>query len=451
MTENTDTQNDDISDDQTNIDDDLVQDDKVDDGGDVRQDDIVDEDVPDNDQDVANESFFHKHWKIVGGGVGILAILGALLASISTGIDVISLWQDNRVATPTPIPTATPEPFEPAAEGESLIIVLPFHVTASGSSEAHLLIYEAIGERLQELGLNDVRVEINRNTVLELAERESAQTLGERYNAAMVIWGTESRTSVRVNFLNIKEPEIDAGDEQVQVIAPETLVGAQFIEGHLAGQLTFLSLFAVGQAVVAEGHLAAAIPIMEAAVGNISEEMIAEGLAAPEAAADAYFWMGWLYHMPPTQQFQDAATAYEQSLVFAPEDSDSLGNLGLVYLSLSDYETAADYHEQALAIAQEVRDKQSEVNNLSNLGSVSYSLGEYEESINYSEQALAIAQEISDKNSKAASLGNLGNVYYSLGEYETSASYYEQALAIAQEVGDKQKEATNLGKAYSEK
>ena len=321
MTDDKDTQEDNANNNQTNIDGDFVQGDKV--GADkIGRDKITIGDI------VVNDNAWRK--KAVIAVAVVVLILGAMAFAASKllkqPVEVVNPVTVSEIEnpvvviqltdTPTPIPTATseptatPKPFEPAAEGEALIIVLPFHLAANTpSSEAHRLIYAAIKERLEELGLDDVRVELDPHTILDQFAEDEARALGERYDAAVVIFGEESRSTVTVNFLNIKEPKVAAGNEQVYVDAPETLVGAQFIRGHLAGQLTFLSLFAVGQAVVAEGELAMAIPIMEAAVANISEEMIAEEMAAPEAAADAYFRLGWLYLVPPTQTFQEAAMA----------------------------------------------------------------------------------------------------------------------------------------------
>jgi tetratricopeptide (TPR) repeat protein len=356
-------------------------------------------------------------------------------------------------ATPTPIPSSTSAPFAPAAENEALIVILPFYITSSGSSDAHNLIYEAVEEKIQELGLENVRVEIDPNVILELSEREAAQELGESYGASMVIWGTETRTSVNVNFLNIKELHIPASDEQVQVLAPDTLVGAKFVEGHLPGQLTFLALFAIGQAISAEGKLTEAIPVMEEAVANLSEGLIAEESASADSAAAAYSRLGWLYHNSPTQDYRKARDAYEKSLTFDSTIGSTLGNLGNIYLvKEGQYEKAKDYYEQALAIARVADDYAVERAAIGNLGSVYLKLEQYEKAKDYYEQALDIAQETGDRTGEGFWLGKLGNIYLMKeGQYEKAIDNYEQALDIAQETSDRTGEGRqlgNLGRVY---
>jgi tetratricopeptide (TPR) repeat protein len=64
-------------------------------------------------------------------------------------------------------------------------------------------------------------------------------------------------------------------------------------------------------------------------------------------------------------------------------------------------------------------------------------LGEYRRAIEYHEQHLAMAREIGDREGEGHALGNLGNAYHRLGEYRRAIEYYEQQLAIAREIGDR--------------
>jgi len=497
MTEDRDVQDSNVSHNQSHIDSDLVQGDKI--GGDK-----IGGDKIGGDKFVITNPTTYKYLSRKDVVIILLAITAIMMGAVLLFKALPNKEQEVIVAEPvtvseienpvvviqstdmpTPIPSATAEPFEPAAEGEALIVVLPFTSDDRDDiPDIHRRIQSDIEDSITDLTLtSDVRVEINPNVALHRDDREDAQALGERYGAAVIIWGTKTDYDVTVRFLNIKALEIPAGDEQVQIVAPDEF--AEFVVRDLPNQLTFLSLFAVGQAVVAEGRLTAAIPIMETAVNNISEQMIAEELTTPEAATDAYFRLGWLYHVPPTQNFQQAAGAYEQSLVFDPENPDSLGNLGAVYFALGEYEKAINYHEQALAIAKSNGDKDGEAAGLGNLGIIYRSLGEYETAVShfeqvlviartsgdkgsegmslnqlgsvyrflgdydtathYHEQALAIFQLINDKTGEGNALGNLGIIYRSLGDYETAVSYMEQALAIAQEIGDKENEGIQLG------
>ena len=130
----------------------------------------------------------------------------------------------------------------------------------------------------------------------------------------------------------------------------------------------------------------------------------------------------------------------------------ALINLGNAYNSLGEYQQAIDFHQQFLAIAQQIGDRHGEAISLNNLGNAYNSLGEYQQAIDFLQQSLAIAQQIGDRHGEAISLVNLGRAYYFLGEYQQAIDFYQQSLAIAQQIGDRNGEAIslgNLGDAYN--
>jgi tetratricopeptide (TPR) repeat protein len=131
----------------------------------------------------------------------------------------------------------------------------------------------------------------------------------------------------------------------------------------------------------------------------------------------------------------------------------ALGNLGLAYSSLGEYQRAIEYHEQYLAIAREIGDRRGEGTALGNLGLAYNDLGEYQRAIDYHEQALVISREIGDRRGEGSDLGNLGIAYKNLGEYQRAIEYYEQGLVVDREIGDIQGEAIdswNLGLLYEQ-
>jgi len=94
------------------------------------------------------------------------------------------------------------------------------------------------------------------------------------------------------------------------------------------------------------------------------------------------------------------------------------------------YEEAKELYENAIKIVTEMGDKKGEAILYGNLGTMFLSLSEYDKAKEYLEKALAIRIQIGDKKGKAADYANLGIVFLSLGEYDKAKEYLEKALAI---------------------
>ncbi|MBW4653748.1 MAG: CHAT domain-containing protein [Kaiparowitsia implicata GSE-PSE-MK54-09C] len=156
-------------------------------------------------------------------------------------------------------------------------------------------------------------------------------------------------------------------------------------------------------------------------------------------------------------QYQEAIALYEQSLAIAREigdrqgESNALGNLGNAYLSLDQYQQAIDFYEQSLVIAREISDRRGEGSALNSLGIAYVALGQYQQAIDFHEQSLAITRVIGNRSGEGNSLGGLGNSYFGMGQYQQAIDYYEQQLGITREIGNRQGEGlalNNLGNAY---
>ena len=157
-------------------------------------------------------------------------------------------------------------------------------------------------------------------------------------------------------------------------------------------------------------------------------------------------------------QYQEAIALYEQYLAIAREIGDrrgegnALGNLGIAYRNLGQYQEAIDLHEQALVISREIGDRRGEGSTLGNLGNAYADLGQYQEAIDLYQQQLVITREIGNRRGEGIALGNLGIAYLSLGQPEQALEQYQEALTIAQEIGNRSGEGlwlSNMGSLLS--
>jgi tetratricopeptide (TPR) repeat protein len=311
-----------------------------------------------------------------------------------------------------------PAPFRSAQDDETLIVIATFHETSVTHTEPHVKIKRAIEEAAQEVGLASLRVEID-PTELTADQREEAEALGKQYKASMVIWGEDTGVQVLVNFLNLKEPDFEAAyveideTEFTQITNPSAY--ASFITSDLPAQLTFLSLFAVGQTYYIQAEYPAAIRVIEKAVGSLPSEIpLLDGIA------EAYFRLGWLYNVS-FSDLESAALNYSKAIDLNLAYAAAYVNRGLTYANLGQYETAlADYNKAidlnpAYAVAYY------------NRGLTYASLGQYEAALADYNRAIDLNPEL------AEAYNNRGLTYDDLGQYEAALADYNKAIDLSPE------------------
>jgi CHAT domain-containing protein/Flp pilus assembly protein TadD len=190
---------------------------------------------------------------------------------------------------------------------------------------------------------------------------------------------------------------------------------------------------------------------------NLMSPAMAQSAADRKAEADRLLQQG--IQQAQVSQFREALQSWEQALAIYREPSIRaafpqasrrgegavLGNSGIAYKNLGNYQRAIEFHEQYLAIARELGDLRGEGNTLANLGNVYHNLGNYRQAITYHEQSLAIFREIDDRGAEGSVLGNLGLAYDNLGDHRQAVAYHEQSLAISREIKDRGGEGTTLG------
>jgi CHAT domain-containing protein/Tfp pilus assembly protein PilF len=126
--------------------------------------------------------------------------------------------------------------------------------------------------------------------------------------------------------------------------------------------------------------------------------------------------------------------------------------LGLAYYSLGQYPKAIEFHQQSLAIKQEIGDRNGEALSLMNMGIAYSELGQYPKAIEFYQQSLSIQRQIGDRNGQALSLMNIGNVYFDLEQYPKAIEFFHKSLSIQRQIGDRNGEAKsigNMGNAYN--
>jgi tetratricopeptide (TPR) repeat protein len=274
-------------------------------------------------------------YKLVVSPWGLVAVAASLVIGLISAAVILKMNQP--APTVTPSPTFTPLPFPPAGKDETLVLIATFHRTEGVvDTDIHNEIRQAIENKAAKLGFSNLRVEVEPRQ-LRAEERKEAELLGKLYRASIVIWGVDTGVRTTVSFLNLKEPEFHAAEvaisetKRTQLANPDTY--AEFVTDDLPSQLTFLSLFAIGQSYYIGENYEGAVAVVEEAVNSLPSDV-----SLPEGAAEAYFRLGWLYqgHVGNDEQ---AIAAYSKAIILDPQMVTAYSNRALAYIvqSLSDF------------------------------------------------------------------------------------------------------------------
>jgi tetratricopeptide (TPR) repeat protein len=383
-----------------------------------------------------------------------------------------------------------PPLFAPAADDETLIVIATFYETAATKTVPHTKIRRAIEEAAREVGLDTLRVE-EESTMLKADERQQAETLGNLYNASIIIWGEDTGVQVLVNFLNLKQPDFEAAEvkinetERSQLANPDAYAG--FILSDLPGQLTFLSFFAVGQSFYQTKNYDQAKEVIEQGIASLPIGTRLNGLA------DAYFRLGWLYqdkwdnahsdqgdlaaaiadytkaieliHDPLSWPYNNRGIAfkaqgdlaaaiadYNKAIELDPENTTPYNNRGNAHsaqgdlaAAIADYnkaieldpENASAYNGRGVTFIesgqydQAKEDLEKALELIPNDTEILTNLGNLNVATNNLEQALQYYNQALDGNPELTeALVGRGIVYYMQNEYEKALEEYEKALGI---------------------
>eukprot|EP00039_Didymoeca_costata_P032480 m.37975 g.37975 ORF g.37975 m.37975 type:complete len:765 (+) comp9380_c0_seq1:342-2636(+) len=98
--------------------------------------------------------------------------------------------------------------------------------------------------------------------------------------------------------------------------------------------------------------------------------------------------------------------------------------------------SALVYHQNHLAIAEDLNDEDMKMSALNNIGVTNYLLGNLSEARRNHERALAAAQSLRDLKGQMRAFANLGNTAGANGDFKTASLFHKEQLRLAEELGD---------------
>jgi CHAT domain-containing protein len=140
-----------------------------------------------------------------------------------------------------------------------------------------------------------------------------------------------------------------------------------------------------------------------------------------------------------TRHYEQGAAYARDSLPIARELGSTyllikgLGNLGLCYSALGDYDSALEYLKKGESIAPDRQFREDTRILLQNIGNVNYFLRNYSGAVEYYKRALPFASE---KKPRAQLLANLSAVATERHDFDTAEKYNAEALRLKRELTD---------------
>jgi two-component system, NarL family, sensor kinase len=159
-------------------------------------------------------------------------------------------------------------------------------------------------------------------------------------------------------------------------------------------------------------------------------------------------------------KMDSAIIFFEQAVPVARQLNDNvrvarvMANIGNVYLHLKDRVKAIEYYLQSARIWESCNDQNYLPALYSNINSLLNDQGEYNKALEFGNKAVALAQNIGDKYSEINGLINLAITYGFLKQHEKEYELLEKALPLAKKNKDLDQIATiydNLGDYYYQK
>ncbi|HSH64434.1 MAG TPA: tetratricopeptide repeat protein, partial [Bacteroidia bacterium] len=116
----------------------------------------------------------------------------------------------------------------------------------------------------------------------------------------------------------------------------------------------------------------------------------------------------------------------------------SYNNLGLIFYSQANLDSALEYYKIALKIKEELVDKSLLSTTYTNIGNIYFELHQFDAALTYQLKSLNASESGKDKRGILTAYHAIGGIYEGKKNFSEAIRYYNLALAISQEIDMKQ-------------
>ncbi len=136
-----------------------------------------------------------------------------------------------------------------------------------------------------------------------------------------------------------------------------------------------------------------------------------------------------------------------------PGQRSTLANIGFIYQTLGEVDSASYYHRKSLEMPSEGTSSVAQAAQMNNLALTYHARGMPDSALALFDKALSLFREAGDKSEEASVLVNLGLIYQEKKDVPKAVEYYQSALGIDSTTGNMMGQAgdfTNLGSALEQ-
>jgi CHAT domain-containing protein/Tfp pilus assembly protein PilF len=139
----------------------------------------------------------------------------------------------------------------------------------------------------------------------------------------------------------------------------------------------------------------------------------------------------------------EALNTYNLALQVAEQIHDDAGiaairnNIGLVYLSIDDYDSALTHLKESLRLHKAQDNKRLIAQTMNSIGTAYRHQGDYRSALEHFETSLRLHEELGDKAGIALGYNHLGGLSLAQGNYALALDFQHKALKLSEESGNK--------------
>ncbi len=312
------------------------------------------------------------------------ALLGTATPSITIlpTVTLTSTSLPSSIPSPAPtdtaVPTLTPPPLAVATATPDEVLVLIAEFDGAADYDPVRRIHDQLRHDLQGDPSINGRVERVPDIV---GTQEEAQQLGQLYDATLVIWGSYDTLGISPHYEVIRGQQKLAAQvalEQTVNLPSEPDRFVLYITRDMGDQLSYLSLFTLGQMAAYDGDYERAMIHFYHALA-----IRPQGLDHDLGEASLYFYRGYIQQVI-NENPGTASQEYSNAILFNDQDPLLFYNRGLAYHQQEQYTAALADYDRAIAL----------------------------------------------DDSMAAAYYNRGNIYRVQGEYDAAIDNFNQTLVL---------------------